>query len=41
MSMTQNDIRRVKELEGNSLKDSLGLFRRIFSTKLFKAQNPQ
>jgi len=37
MSLTGNDIKRVKELEGNSLKDSLGLFRRIFSTSLFKA----
>jgi hypothetical protein len=37
MSLTGNDIKRVKELEGNSLKDSLRLFRRIFSTSLFKA----
>ncbi len=36
-SMNNNDIRRIKELEGNSLKDSLGLFRRIYSSNIFKA----
>jgi hypothetical protein len=36
-SLTSNDVRRVKEMEGNALKDSLGLFRRIYSSKLFKA----
>ena len=35
--LNETDIRRIKMLEGNSLKDSLGLFRRIHSTELFSA----
>ena len=35
--LNETDIGRIKMLEGNSLKDSLGLFRRIHSTELFSA----
>jgi len=35
--LNKNDMKRISELEGNCLKDSLGLYRRIFSTELFLA----
>jgi hypothetical protein len=35
--LNETDIKGIKMLEGNSLKDSLGLFRRIHSTELFSA----
>jgi hypothetical protein len=35
--MNSNDLKKLKELEGNCLKDSLGLFRRIHSSELFLA----
>ena len=34
-NLKEFDIKQIKELEGNCLKDSLGLFRRIHSTELF------
>jgi len=38
-TLGKNDLAKVCEMEGNCLKDALGLFRRIHSTELFLALN--
>jgi hypothetical protein len=35
--LTSNDLKTIKSLEGNIIKDCIGLFRRIKSTELFLA----
>ena len=37
LTLTANDIKSICSLEGNIIKDSLGLFRRIKSSELFLA----
>jgi len=37
LQLTANDVRTISKLEGNIVKDSFGLFRRIRSTELFLA----